>query len=519
MSPLRVLRGLIFGALGGLVGWLLIEFLPLPYPFRPARFEAPGSTVPLVSIVEQALLGLALGLAVGGFLGISEGLAEGTNSRFRRAFAWFLGLGAMGGFVGMYVGEEVFSLMGGKIDPATWNHGEFLWQVMARSLGWMPIGLFLGAVFGVPNFSFRRSWNGAVGGAIGGFLGGFIFDVLIITRLFGGPQVRMIGFTLIGAAIGFFINLLAEAMKRVWVKVLIGRNEGREYVIDTSVAYVGRDELADIPIFLDPMVPRRMASFRFTNGRYALHPESDNPPILVNGAPLVPGYVLRDGDAIQFGRVTLAFNEKASYTGGVRPVDTVVLANFETSPVAPGSVPIPMGPNVCEFCGQQRDPATGACACSVPGDAGPVGAPGYAPQPVGGYAPAGYTDPGYSDPGYGGAPAYGTAPSPFGGAAPSYGANAGPCLTAIEGPHAGQMFPIAGMDAGIGRDPAQPVALSSDSTASRRHARVYSTPAGWVLRDEGSANGTWVNGVRVQEQPLFPGDVIKVGNSQLRWDA
>jgi pSer/pThr/pTyr-binding forkhead associated (FHA) protein len=38
------------------------------------------------------------------------------------------------------------------------------------------------------------------------------------------------------------------------------------------------------------------------------------------------------------------------------------------------------------------------------------------------------------------------------------------------------------------------------------------------VRDEGSANGTWVNGVRVQEQPLFPGDVIRVGHSQLRFD-
>jgi hypothetical protein len=533
MSPLRVVRGFIFGAIGGFLGWVLVEFMPFGYPFQPARYEAPGTAVPLSSPEQQGLLGLALGLAIGGFLGISEGIAEGTNARFKRAFGVFLALGAAGGFMGLYFGQQLFGMLGGKVDVRQMTEGEFFPQLLIRSMAWMLIGLFLGTAMGAPNLSARRAWNGAVGGAIGGFLGGAVFQLMAFTQLFAGMQSRLVGFTILGAAIGFFINLVAEAMKRVWVKVLIGRNEGREYVLDTPLAYAGRDELADIPVFLDPAVPKRMASFRLSNGRYALYAETQALPMTVNGQPAAPGQVLRDGDAIQFGRVTLGFFEKATMSGMARPVDRVPLADHGIPSLVPGATPIPTGPNVCEFCGEQRDPATGGCSCTVPAgdpsyapagyDAGGYGPPGgYAPP---GYDPQGYAQPGYADPGYAPAPPpYGAAPDPAYAATMmdpgNYAAPAGgPRLVVFEGPYAGNVFPLGAAELGIGRDPGQDIPLSADSAASRRHARLIGTYNGWVLRDEGSSNGTWVNGVRIQEQPLFPGDTVRIGATQFRFEA
>lgn len=529
MSPLRVLRGFIFGGMGGLLAWVLIEFLPFPYPFQPARFEAPGSTIPMVAPHLMGLLGLVLGLCIGGFLGLSEGIAEGTVSRFTRAVLWFVGLGALGGFVGLYFGQQLYGALGGRAAQPE-NTAEFFHQIIARGAGWTLIGIFLGLVFGVPNASIRRMFNGAVGGAIGGFLGGFFFQTLTSSGLFVGMQGRLIGFAMLGAIIGFFINLIAEAMKRVWVKVLIGRNEGREFVLDTPIAYVGRDELADIPVFLDPMVPKRMASFRLNDGRYSLYPESGGMQITVNGQPLQPGQVLRDGDAIQFGRVTLGYFEKATASGmGARPVDRIALPDYSIPQTIPGAVPIPSGPNVCEFCGERKDPVTGACACSVADGGGyPAGAPaysGYDPAAAGGYAP---------QPDYGGG--YGAAPAPAPAYAPAqdpaYGATmldpaggyaapdpGGPRFVATAGPYAGQAFPLQAQELWIGRDPAQDVPLPADSTASRRHARVYYSNGSWVLRDEGSSNGTWVNGVRIQEQPLFPGDNIRIGQTFFQFEA
>lgn len=104
---------------------------------------------------------------------------------------------------------------------------------------------------------------------------------------------------------------------------------------------------------------------------------------------------------------------------------------------------------------------------------------------------------------------------------PAYGGGApveGPRVVAVGGPHAGQVYPLDAEAVSVGRDPGMMIPLTSDSTASRRHATVQYVNGAWSVRDEGSSNGTWVNGVRVQEQPLFPGDVIRVGQSELRFE-
>lgn len=55
-----------------------------------------------------------------------------------------------------------------------------------------------------------------------------------------------------------------------------------------------------------------------------------------------------------------------------------------------------------------------------------------------------------------------------------------------------------------------------DRFLSRRHAEIVFTGGSWVLRDCGSANGTFLNGVRVdQEIPLKPGDRISLGDSEV----
>ena len=54
-----------------------------------------------------------------------------------------------------------------------------------------------------------------------------------------------------------------------------------------------------------------------------------------------------------------------------------------------------------------------------------------------------------------------------------------------------------------------------DSLASRIHAYLVAAPTGTQLYDNGSGNGTFVNGHRVDAVTLRPGDVITVGNTDL----
>lgn len=51
---------------------------------------------------------------------------------------------------------------------------------------------------------------------------------------------------------------------------------------------------------------------------------------------------------------------------------------------------------------------------------------------------------------------------------------------------------------------------------SRTHAEIVSEGGGWVLRDNGSVNGTFVNGTRVEAPvKIGPGDHIQVGDAEL----
>jgi ABC-type multidrug transport system ATPase subunit/pSer/pThr/pTyr-binding forkhead associated (FHA) protein len=54
-----------------------------------------------------------------------------------------------------------------------------------------------------------------------------------------------------------------------------------------------------------------------------------------------------------------------------------------------------------------------------------------------------------------------------------------------------------------------------DALASRVHATLTSTPAGLEIRDNGSSNGTFVNGNRITSAKLRDGDVVTIGNTDL----
>lgn len=85
-------------------------------------------------------------------------------------------------------------------------------------------------------------------------------------------------------------------------------------------------------------------------------------------------------------------------------------------------------------------------------------------------------------------------------------------LLVIQGPDKGRRFELPDSPAFCGRDSRSlPV---TDNTVSRRHFEIFPADGSWVLKDLGSANGTYVNGGRVTElRQLKLGDQIRVGRT------
>jgi hypothetical protein len=71
----------------------------------------------------------------------------------------------------------------------------------------------------------------------------------------------------------------------------------------------------------------------------------------------------------------------------------------------------------------------------------------------------------------------------------------------------------------VGRGARNDLAIPKDDYASAEHARLEPRRDGIWIEDAGSTNGTYVNGVRVSEsRKLAPGDVIRVGETDLRFE-
>jgi DNA-binding NtrC family response regulator len=88
-------------------------------------------------------------------------------------------------------------------------------------------------------------------------------------------------------------------------------------------------------------------------------------------------------------------------------------------------------------------------------------------------------------------------------------------LVVIDGPARGARAHVAGGSARVGSAPGNLLVLG-DPTVSRMHCELRVRPSTVVIKDCGSTNGTFVEGVRLGEGEVPPGTCVRVGNSVFR---
>lgn len=88
-------------------------------------------------------------------------------------------------------------------------------------------------------------------------------------------------------------------------------------------------------------------------------------------------------------------------------------------------------------------------------------------------------------------------------------------LLRSDGPEAGRVYAISA-DTVIGRGEGCEIRIADDRL-SRRHARIACVEGRWVVRDEMSTSGTYVNEQHVREpQAIVEGDEVRFGGIRFR---
>ena len=89
-------------------------------------------------------------------------------------------------------------------------------------------------------------------------------------------------------------------------------------------------------------------------------------------------------------------------------------------------------------------------------------------------------------------------------------------MVVISGVDLQKTFAIGGKEVTIGSQQDNYCVLN-DPTVSRHHAVIEEAGKGYVLRDVGSTNGTYLNEIRIKEAYLEYGSVIGLGNTRLQF--
>ena len=83
-------------------------------------------------------------------------------------------------------------------------------------------------------------------------------------------------------------------------------------------------------------------------------------------------------------------------------------------------------------------------------------------------------------------------------------------LRGVSGAAFGKTYPVGAAQV-IGRSSECDISIASEEI-SRRHAQVKPSPEGLMVEDLGSSNGTYINGKRVQNGLLKPGEELRLDN-------
>ena len=247
--------------------------------------------------VRDALAGLLIGGSIGFFLNASAPFREGAWLKLGRLATWGTAAGALGGAIGLVLGEMAIGLFQGGL--------------LGRAVSWSILGISIGISQGLADRARQRLVFGLIGGGLGGLIGGYLFEWL--RGAFGNHYTMSqgIGIVILGAGLGLLLALVEQALRRAWVQVLRGRQEGQAYLLAHKLSRIGLDERAEVGLFGDSAVARQHAEIEDTSQGYLLRNLAPTHTTRVNGADVKGSHLLKDGDRLELGQTLLVFRQRS----------------------------------------------------------------------------------------------------------------------------------------------------------------------------------------------------------------
>ena len=215
-------------------------------------------------------------------------------------------LGLAGGVVVALFVDRLFRALGGELVGTPLSSAN---QIIARSVTWGVMGLFLTIGPAVVMKNFRRLVVGLTGGLLGGLIGGALYEPVF--KLSGQAAVgQLVALLAIGLLAGVATGLIENAAKKGWVRVIAGVIAGKQFILYRNPTFIGSSPDCQIYLFKDKKVGRRHAAIHIVKGGFEIEDLPLGASTVVNNKP-VKRTRLRHGDRVTIGATCFLFQEKA----------------------------------------------------------------------------------------------------------------------------------------------------------------------------------------------------------------
>jgi len=281
------------------------------------------------TLFRESLKGLALGMLVALGLALVDAFAAGgrpATSALIMRIVLALGIGAVGGLVGGFMGQWLYGLSNSKWSSLL----VFGWTLTGLLIGTAPSMFdYLGTILRGEE---RRGMNlklrnGLIGGFVGGFAGGiasvFLYNLWTDAQGLWSPSAT--GFVALGACIGLAVATAQVILREAWVRVESGFRPGRQVLLTRKETTIGRSEACDVGLFGDAAVDKVHAKIVREGDRWLLVDTGTASGTQLNGQRITGPSPLKMGDRIQVGGSVLSFGVRKKEAAAPAPAPPMAI--------------------------------------------------------------------------------------------------------------------------------------------------------------------------------------------------